>query len=116
MWGQRAFNRKGAFLLRNMFDEKTYKFEQEWVFSQCSYATSESEDEHHTTNHQEEPDWVETPEVGDGWDVGEDTLVKQSEWLEKSSDVWRPTEVESMTLLKIKVNAKHGVPLSKSEL
>lgn len=53
-------------LLRNMFDEETYKFEQERVFSQRSDATSESEDEHHTTHHQEEPDWVKTPQVCDG--------------------------------------------------
>lgn len=55
-----------TFLLRNMFDEETYKFEQERVFSQRSDATSESEDEHHTTHHQEEPDWVKTPQVCDG--------------------------------------------------
>lgn len=45
---------------------KTYKFKQERVFSQRSDATSESEDEHHTTHHQEEPDGVKTPQVCDG--------------------------------------------------
>lgn len=49
-----------------MLDKGTYKFEQERVFSQCSDATSESEDEHHTTHYQEEPDWVKPPQVCDG--------------------------------------------------
>ena len=96
-----------------MFDEKTYKFEQEWVFSQCSDATSESEDEHHTANHQEEPDRVETPQVGDGGDIGEDALVKQSGWLEKSSDVQQ--KGKSVTLLTMRENARRGVHLSESE-
>lgn len=65
-----------------MFNKETYKFEQERVFSQRSDATSESKDEHHTTHHQEEPDWIKTPQVCDGRDVGEDALVKQSEVLE----------------------------------
>lgn len=73
--------------LRNMLDEETYKFEQEWVFSQRSNAASESEDEHHTTHHQEEPDWVKPSQVCDGRDVGEDTLIKQSEGLKKSFKV-----------------------------
>ena len=61
--------------LHNMIsDEWTYKFEQERVFSQRSDAPGESEDERHTAHHQEEPDWVKTPEVGDVRDVGEDTL------------------------------------------
>lgn len=84
-----------------MFDEETYKFEQERVFSQRSDATSESEDEHHTTHHQEEPDWVKTPQVCDGWDVGEDALIKQSKGLEKSFSL---IEVESLTFLNVKVS------------
>lgn len=65
-----------------MFDERTYKFEQERVFSQCSDAASESEDEHHAAHHQEEPDWVEAAQVRDGGDVGENTLEEQSEGLD----------------------------------
>lgn len=63
-------------------DEWTHKFEQEGVFSQRADATGKSKDEHHTAHHQEEPDRVETAQVCDGGDVGEDTLGEQSEGLE----------------------------------
>ena len=62
--------------------EWTHKFEQEGVFSQGADATGESEDEHHTADHQEEPDRVETAQVCDRGDVGQDTLGEQSEGLE----------------------------------
>lgn len=53
---------------------QTYKFKQEGVFSQRSYATGEAQDEHHATHHQEEPHWVKATQVCDGWDVWEDAL------------------------------------------
>lgn len=65
------------------FKGETYKFEQERVFTQRSDTTGEAKDEHHTTHHQEEPDWVKTAQVGDGWDVGEDPLIKHSMTLEE---------------------------------
>lgn len=67
----------GRIVFIGMLEGQTYKFEQERVFSQRSNATSEPQDEHHTTHHQEEPDWVKTPQVCDGWDVRKDTLKEK---------------------------------------
>lgn len=53
----------------------TYKLEQEGVLPQRADAAGEPQDEHHAAHHQEEPHRVETPEVRDGRDVGEDALA-----------------------------------------
>lgn len=55
----------------------TYKLQQERVFTQRSDASCEAQDEHHPSNHHEEPDWVQTAQVCDGRDVGQDSLRRQ---------------------------------------
>lgn len=60
----------------------TYKLEQKRVFPEGSDAPSEAQDEHDPSDHHEEPDRVQAPQVCDGRDVGENTLVKQSEGLD----------------------------------
>lgn len=86
----------------------TYKFQQERVFSQCADATGKSKDEHDSAHHQEEPDWVETPQVRDGGDVGEDALIKHKEklnrttefYLECSSKTWADLTIVPLTWIQ----------------
>lgn len=93
-WNSKAAQREASLKFRDY--QVTYKFQQERVFSQCANATGKSKDEHHSAHHQEEPDWVKTPKVRDGWDVGEDALVKNKEkqnrttefYLKCSSKTW----------------------------
>lgn len=60
----------------------TYKLEQERVLPQRADATGEAQDEHHAAHHQEEPHRVETAEIRDGRDVGEDALETKQPLLE----------------------------------
>lgn len=55
----------------------TYKLEKEGVFPQCSDAPCKPQNEHHSSHHEEKPDWVKATEVGDGRDIGQDTLGEE---------------------------------------
>lgn len=56
----------------------TYKLEQERVFTQRSDASCKAQDEHDPSDHHEEPDWVQTAQVCDGRDVGQDALSEET--------------------------------------
>lgn len=56
----------------------TYKLEKESVFSQSSNAPSKSQDEHHSSHHEEEPNRVKAAEIGDGRDVGQNSLLDRT--------------------------------------
>lgn len=56
----------------------TYKLEKESVFSQSSDAPSKSQDEHHSSHHEEEPNRVKAAEIGDGRDVGQNSLLDRT--------------------------------------
>lgn len=51
-----------------------YKFEQEGVLSEGADAASETQDEHDSSDDNEEPHGVEAPEVCDGRQVRQDAL------------------------------------------
>lgn len=51
-----------------------YKFKQEGVLSQRSDAAGKTQDEHYTSNDNEEPHRVEAPEVCYRWQIGQHAL------------------------------------------
>lgn len=55
----------------------TYKLEKEGVFSQSSNASCKSQNEHNSSYHEEEPNWIKASQVGDGGDVGQHSLGKK---------------------------------------
>lgn len=63
---------------RSVFDPRvecdTYKLEEERVFPESSNAPCKSQNEHHSSHHKEEPDRVKAAEIGDGRDVGQNSL------------------------------------------
>ena len=57
----------------------TYKLEKESVFSQSSNAPSKSQDEHHSSHHEDESNGVKAAEIGDGRDVGQNSLLDRAD-------------------------------------
>lgn len=51
-----------------------YKFKQEGVLSERSDAAGKTQDEHDTSDDNEEPHGVEAPEVRYRWQIGKHTL------------------------------------------
>lgn len=55
-------------------ERDTHELEKERVFPQRSNAPCESQNEHHSSHHEEEPNRVKAAEIGDGRDVGQNSL------------------------------------------
>lgn len=55
---------------------KTYKFEQEGVFSQSTDTASKPQDEHHPSNNQKQPHRIKSTQIRDGGDIRQDSLRK----------------------------------------
>lgn len=68
------YNKIFLLILRYQVFDGTYKLKQKRVFSERSDASCKSKNEHDPPDHHEEPDRVQTPQVCDGRDVGENTL------------------------------------------
>lgn len=59
-----------------------YKFKQEGVLSESSDAAGKTQDEHNTSDDNEQPNRVKAPEVCNGWQIGQHALGERG-WQER---------------------------------
>lgn len=57
--------------------ETTYELEEEGVFSQSSNASCKSQNEHDSSYHKEEPNWIKASQVSNRGDIGQHSLGKK---------------------------------------
>ena len=69
--------------------EVAYKFKQEGVLSEGSDTASKAQDEHDPSHNDEEPHRVETPQIGDGWQIGQHALRERREDKRQWFKSWR---------------------------